>query len=559
MSQRQLEQRYRRILFFGVRVTISFVWWEIILRRVLGRRLVRRGTIARMQRFAREYRALAIEMGGVLIKLGQFLSARVDVLPVEVTRELAGLQDEVPPEPLESILTVVEAELGPIDQAFESFDEDIQAAASLGQVHRARLIGGEPVVVKVQRPGIEALIDVDLAAVRRVAGWVGRYPPIRRRMNLLALLDEFARTLYEELDYLAEARNAETFAANFAADPFIYVPAPYWTHTTRRVLTLEDVASIKIVDFDAIEAAGINRMSVAQRLFRAYLQQIFYDGFFHADPHPGNLFVHPLDWRADNGGLPGRPFLLVFVDFGMVGHITSATKRQLRDLVIGLGTRDPARIVRAYERMGFLLPGADLELIERATSRVFDRFWGISMGELAQLDYDEVRDFAHEFRELLFAMPFQIPQNFIYLGRMFGILAGMATQLDPDFSIFAESEPFARQLLSEEVTSGWEELREQVTRWTRTLLGLPDQLQVVLNKSAQGNLEFRVGPDREWRQAMQRLDTGLGRLLWAVSGSALLLAGAIFGVNGQTEVARWFYGGAGLALLRLLWLGRKLW
>jgi predicted unusual protein kinase regulating ubiquinone biosynthesis (AarF/ABC1/UbiB family) len=559
MSQRQLEQRYRRILFFGVRVTISFVWWEIILRRVLGRRLVRRGTIARMQRFAREYRALAIEMGGVLIKLGQFLSARVDVLPVEVTRELAGLQDEVPPEPLESILTVVEAELGPIDQAFESFDEDIQAAASLGQVHRARLIGGEPVVVKVQRPGIEALIDVDLAAVRRVAGWVGRYPPIRRRMNLLALLDEFARTLYEELDYLAEARNAETFAANFAADPFIYVPAPYWTHTTRRVLTLEDVASIKIVDFDAIEAAGINRMSVAQRLFRAYLQQIFYDGFFHADPHPGNLFVHPLDWRADNGGLPGRPFLLVFVDFGMVGHITSATKRQLRDLVIGLGTRDPARIVRAYERMGFLLPGADLELIERATSRVFDRFWGISMGELAQLDYDEVRDFAHEFRELLFAMPFQIPQNFIYLGRMFGILAGMATQLDPDFSIFAESEPFARQLLSEEVTSGWEELREQVTRWTRTLLGLPDQLQVVLNKSAQGNLEFRVGPDREWRQAMQRLDTGLGRLLWAVSGSALLLAGAVFGVNGQTEVARWFYGGAGLALLRLLWLGRKLW
>jgi len=512
-----------------------------------------------MQRFAREYRALAIEMGGVLIKLGQFLSARVDVLPIEVTRELAGLQDEVPPEALRSILTVVETELGPIDQVFESFDEDVQAAASLGQVHRARLIGGEPVVVKVQRPGIEALIDVDLAAVRRVASWVGRYPPIRRRMNLLALLDEFARTLYEELDYLAEARNAETFAANFAADPFIYVPAPYWTHTTRRVLTLEDVASIKIVDFDAIEAAGINRMSVAQRLFRAYLQQIFYDGFFHADPHPGNLFVHPLDRRADNGGLPGRPFLLVFVDFGMVGHITTATKRQLRELVIGLGTRDPARIVRAYERMGFLLPGADLELIERATSRVFDRFWGISMGELAELDYDEVRDFTYEFRDLLFAMPFQIPQNFIYLGRTFGILSGMATQLDPDFNIFAEAEPFARQLLSEEVTGGWEELLGQVSRWGRTLLGLPDQLHVVLNKSAQGNLEFRVGPDREWRQAMQRLDTGLSRLLWAMSGGALLLAGAIFGVNDQTEVARWFYGGAGLALLRLLWLGRKLW
>jgi predicted unusual protein kinase regulating ubiquinone biosynthesis (AarF/ABC1/UbiB family) len=512
-----------------------------------------------MQRFAREFRALAIELGGVLIKLGQFLSARVDLLPVEVTRELAGLQDEVPPERLEDILNVIEAELGAADEVFEFFDRDVQAAASLGQVHRARLVGGEQVVVKVQRPGIEKLIDVDLAAVRTVVSWVAKYPPIRRRMDLLALLEEFAHTLYEELDYLAEARNAETFAANFARDPFIYVPAPYWTHTTRRVLVLEDVGSIKIVDLDVIEAAGIDRSAVAQRLFRAYLQQVFYDGFFHADPHPGNLFVHPLDRQTDNGGLPGRPFYLVFVDFGMVGHITPAVKRQLRDLAIGLGTRDAARIVRAYERMGFLLPSADLELIERATSKVFDRFWGFSMGEMARLDYDDVRDFAGEFRDLLYAMPFQIPKDFIYLGRMFGLLSGMATQLDPEFNLFAESEPFARQLLSEEMTGGWEELWEKANQWGQTLLGLPGQLNLVLNKTAQGDLEFRVGPDWEWRHAMQRLDTGLSRLLWGVGGSASLLTGVLLGINGQADVARWFYGGAGLALLRVLWLGRKLW
>ncbi len=558
MPERHLRRRYRRILFFGMRVTLSFVWWELILRRALGQRFVRHGTIARMRRIAREFRLLAIEMGGVLIKLGQFLSARVDVLPLEVTQELSGLQDEVPPEPLGAILAVIGRELGPVDQLFEFFDESVQAAASLGQVHRARLAGGEPVVVKVQRPGIEALIGVDLAAVRVVARWVGRYPPIRRRMNLLALLDEFARTLYEELDYLAEARNAETFAANFAWDPLIYIPAPYWTHTTRRVLTLEDVGSIKIVDFAAIEAAGIARSAVAQRLFRAYLKQIFYDGFFHADPHPGNLFVHPLDWQTDNDGLPGRPFYLVFVDFGMVGRVTPAVKAQLRELVIGLGTRDPARIVRAYERLGFLLPGADLELIQRATTRVFERFWGISMGELAQLDYDAVQDFLREFRDLLFAMPFQIPQDFIYLGRMFGILSGLATQLDPDFNVFAESEPFARQLISEEAVSGWEGVREQVSRWGRMVLSLPNQLSLVLNKAAQGELELRTGPDWEWRQAMRRLDIALNRLLWGVGGSALLLAGVILGVNGQTDVSRWFYGGAGLALLRLWWLGRKL-
>lgn len=559
MSRRQLQRRYRRILFFGFRLTLSFIWWEIILRRLLGRSFVRRGTLVRMQRFAREFRVLAIEMGGVLIKLGQFLSARVDLLPREVTQELAGLQDEVPPEQPEAILAVVEAELGPLEHVFQYFDKEVQAAASLGQVHRARLVDGAPVVVKVQRPGIDSLIDVDLAAVRTVARWVGRYPPIRRRMDLLALLDEFARTLYEELDYLAEARNAETFAANFASDPYIYVPAPYWTHTTRRVLILEDVGSIKIVDFEAMEAAGIDRSAVAQRLFRAYLQQVFYDGFFHADPHPGNLFVHPLEWQEDNAALPGRPFLLVFVDFGMVGHITPATKRQLRELAIGLGTRDAARVVRAYERMGFLLPGADLELIERATSRVFDRFWGISMGELAQFDYDDFRQFSSEFRDLLFAMPFQIPKDFIYLGRMFGILSGMATQLDPDFNLFGEAEPFARQLLREELAGGWEELRDQISQWGRTVLGLPDQLHLVLNKSAQGDLEFRVSPDREWRQAMKQLDIDLSRLLWVVGASALLLSGVILSVNGQSGVARWFYGGAGLALLRMLWLGRRFW
>ena len=556
MSKRQLRRRYRRILFFGIRITLSVVWWELILRRVLGRRFVRRGTLDRAQRAAREFRALAIDMGGVLIKLGQFLSSRMDILPPEVTEELAGLQDEVPPEPLESILALIEAEVGPIEQVFEFFDQNVLAAASLGQVHRARLAGGKAVVVKAQRPGIEELIAVDFAAVRAVIRWVGRYPPIRRRVNLLALLDEFASTLYEELDYLAEARNAETFAANFAADPFIYIPAPYWTHTTRRVLTLEDVSSIKIVDLEAIEAAGIERPAVAQRLFRAYLQQIFYDGFFHADPHPGNLFVHPLDWDGEDGGLPGRPFYLVFVDFGMVGHITPPVKKHLRDLAIGMGTRDPGRVVRAYERLGFLLPGADLELIERATTRVFDRFWGMSMGEISQIDFDVMHDFAREFRDLLYTMPFQMPHDFIYLGRMFGILSGMATRLDPDFNISAEAAPLARQLLGEEIGDG-KKMWAQIAQWGQTLLSLPGQLDLTLNKAAQGELYFRVGPDREWRQAMRRLDVAMSRLLWGVGGSALLLGGVVLGVNGQADTARWFYAGTGIASLRLLWLGRR--
>ncbi len=558
MPERHLRRRYFRILFFGTRLVLSLIFWEVILRRILGKRFVQRGTIPRLQRLAREFRALAVDMGGVLIKLGQFLSARVDILPAEVIQELSGLQDEVPPEPVEVILKLIKAELGPVDQLYEFFDRDVQAAASLGQVHRARLVSGEAVVVKVQRPGIEHLIDVDLAAVRVVARWVGRYPAVRRRMDLVALLEEFADTLYQELDYLAEARNAEIFAENFADNPFIYIPTPYWTHITRRVLTLEDVTSIKITDLAGIEAAGIDRSAVAQRLFRAYLQQVFYDGFFHADPHPGNLFVHPLARGGDNGGLPGRPFCLVFVDFGMVGHITPTVKAQLRELVIALGTRDPARLVSAYQRLGFLLPEADLTLIERATARVMDRFWGISMGELAQLDYDAVRDLLDDFRDLLYDLPFQVPQDFIYLGRMIGILSGMATQIDPGFNVFAEAEPFARQLLSEEMGSGWEALRQEVERWTRTLFGLPGQIHLVLTKTAQGKIELRVGPDWEGRRAVQRVEIAMSRLLWSMGGSALLLSGVVLGVNGQTDLARWLYGGAGIALVRLFWLGRKL-
>jgi predicted unusual protein kinase regulating ubiquinone biosynthesis (AarF/ABC1/UbiB family) len=558
MFRRQFGRRYRRILFFGIRLIASFVWWQIVLGRILSREYVRGQTSLRMQRFAREFRGLAIEMGGVLIKLGQFLSARVDVLPEEVTSELSGLQDKVPPESLEAILTVVEEELGPIDQSFAFFDKGVQAAASLGQVHSARLCSGDPVVVKVQRLGIRELVDVDLAAVRTVVRLVGKYPPIHRRMDLPALLDEFARTLYEELDYLAEADNAETFAENFSADPFVYVPKPYRTHTTRCVLVLEDVASIKITDFEAMEAAGIDRGAVARRLFQAYLQQIFYDGFFHADPHPGNLFVQPLDWNHGNGGLAGRPFYLVFVDFGMVGHITPTVKRNLRELVIGLANRDAARVVQAYNRMGFLLPSADLKLIEKATTEVFDRFWGMSMGEFRQLDYGDMGDFFEEYRDLLFDMPFQIPQNFIYLGRMFGILSGMATQLDPDFNIFAESVPFARQLMREEMRRDPAELVKQASEWGQILLRLPGDLRTVLKMTTEGDLKAQVTPDKEWRQSMHRLDVGLNRLLWGVGGSALLISGVVLSTNQQADLAYWFLGGAGLALVRLIWLGRRL-
>ncbi|RMF31181.1 MAG: AarF/ABC1/UbiB kinase family protein, partial [Chloroflexi bacterium] len=337
-SSPPLRRRYRRILTFFLRAILTLLWWDLLVRRLLGARWVNRLARNRYRRIARQFRTLAVEMGGVLIKLGQFLSVHVELLPTEVTQELAGLQDEVPAEAFAEIRTILEEDLqAPLAQRFRRFEEQAHAAASLGQVHRACLPNGAEVMVKVQRSRIREMVETDLAALHTVIGWLQRYPPIRRRADLEALFEEFRRTLFEELDYLTEGRNAEQFAENFRGDPGVRVPAVHWSHTTRRVLTLEDVTAIKITDYAAIEAAGVSRQEVAQRLMETYLQQIFRDGFFHADPHPGNLFVQPLPWPEGgrggestlrpkdgrgNGRGGGRPFRLVFVDFGMVGRVT---------------------------------------------------------------------------------------------------------------------------------------------------------------------------------------------------------------------------------------------
>ncbi|HEY43669.1 MAG TPA: AarF/ABC1/UbiB kinase family protein, partial [Anaerolineae bacterium] len=338
---RYLRARYARVTRFFATVVISALFWDVILRRIGLRKLSRRTAPRRYRNAAIRFRALATRLGGVWIKVGQFLSARLDILPETITSELAGLQDEVDPESFEAMRNMVEGEFGvPLDERFAFFDPHPLASASLGQVHRATLPGGEAVVVKIQRPDIHDLIQVDLAALTRVIGWLKHYPPITRRANLDALMAEFSRTLWEEVDYLAEADNARRFGEMFRDNPEVRIPDVYEAHTTVRVLTLEDVYFTKITDYAAVEALGVDLVEVAERLVRTYLWQIFVVGFFHADPHPGNLFVESLEpdgWR------------LVFVDFGMVGQITPEMKQGMRDLAIAIGTRDLDRLMQAYQ------------------------------------------------------------------------------------------------------------------------------------------------------------------------------------------------------------------
>ncbi len=554
-SSAQLRARTRRILWFGARAVLTFIGWELILRVVLGRERVNRGALERYRRMAHEFRNLSVSMGGVLIKVGQFVSSRVDVLPSAITDELADLQDEVPPEKFEDIRAVVEAELGkPLDKAFAFFEPTVEAAASLGQVHRARLLTSESVVVKVQRPGITVIVATDLDAVRMVLNWIRNYGPIRRRVDLLALLDEFSRILYQELDYVQEAENALTFAANFADDPEVYVPKVYREISTRRVLVLEDVHSIKITDLAALEAAGVDRKQVASRLFNTYLQQYFEDGFFHADPHPGNLFINPI---GDSAERP-RPFVLTFVDFGMTGRITPSVRAQLREFLFGLTTRDANRMVRAEAALGFFLPGADLKLVEQATEQVFARFYGMTTAELLKMDRRELVTFAHQFTDLLFELPFQVPQDYIYLVRAAGILSGMCSRLDPEINYWALMEPYAQKILQEEMTGGG--LTDWLAKATEALglfVRLPTAADRFLSKALASELEFKIVAGRDLTQDLRALAGAIDKLVWGIVFAALFIAGTMLLTSHFTAPGMVAIALSVVALVGIILAGRR--
>lgn len=554
-----IQSRYRRIVTFFARVLFKITFCDLLLPRIGFSRWSQRTRANRLQRAAASFRLLAIDMGGVLIKVGQFLSSRVDVLPVEITNELAGLQDEVPAEGFEVIRSLAETELGArLEASYARFDPAPLAAASLGQVHRAWIFPAEPdatvegdsrglleVVVKIQRPGIEQIISTDLAALRTVGGWLQRYPPIRRRADVPALLEEFSRVLYEEVDYLHEGKNAEIFAANFAGDAGIRVPKVYWSHTTRRVLTLENVMAIKITDYDGITAAGIDRAEVASRLIDTYLQQIFTDSFFHADPHPGNLFVEPM-------GEDGR-WRLTFIDFGMVGRIPNGVRDGLKEMVIGLGTRDAERMARSYQKLGVLLPDADLELIKRADARVFEQFWGKSMNELREITPQEVHALASEFRELIYTLPFQVPQDLIFLGRAVGILSGLCTGLNPDFNLWEHLAPYTQKLIGQEARKSAGDLLKELELLARALVAVPRKMDSVLARLDQGNLSVKT-PD------LTRRVSGMEQALRQVAASivflALLVSGVQLFLGGEVVFAQILMVGSGASLIWLFVTGR---
>ena len=503
--------------------------------RIQGPEKVARGRVARLVRLAQRFRVLALDLGGVWIKLGQFISSRVDVVPKPVVDVLADLQDAVPPENSALMMTRMESELGrPVAGVFEEIEPEPIAAASFGQAYRA-LMAGERVIIKIQRPDLDALVETDLHSLKTIIGWFKAYKPLRERANLDALVAEFADGIRAELDYVAEGRNAERFAANFAHDPQVRVPRIHLA--TQRVLVLENVEEIKITDYAGLVEAGISRQDVARKLFDTYLQQFFIHGFFHADPHPGNLFVQPLDpvtARATGVPVPvvGRPFRLTFIDFGMVGNVPEDYEKELREAIIAMSLKDARRVTAAMKRMHMFMPTADIFRVEQAVTAVFDRFWGLTTTDLTHVDFKEMRGFADQFGDLLRDLPFQMPQNMLYLGRASNILSGMSTGLDPTFNPWQAVQPFATGLAGTTARKGARGLLGEVLNLGRKTVQLPNQADQFLGRALSGQLELRAQLSANSTNELRRIERSVSQLRWAVVLMALGLCGTFLVING---------------------------
>lgn len=497
-----------------------------------------------------DFKRTALKLGVLLIKLGQFLSSRADLLPEEALAVLGSLQDEVPAAPFSHVQAVVEAELGqPIDGIFSSFEREATAAASLGQVHRAVLAStGQTVAVKVQRPNIQRLVDMDLASLRFVIWVVMRFRGSDRVIDLPGFYREFQRTVYEEIDYVREAANAKRFQEMFDGKRSIVIPAVHAQYVSRRVLVLDWIDGIKINARDDIEAAGISRVEAARQLIEAYLYQFFEVGFFHADPHPGNIFVQPGAARGEEK--------LALVDFGMVGSLTKSAKQSLKNLFLGFLANNPALMAEALDRLGFIGEGANMAAIQRGIGLVLERYHGISLGQARDLDFSDV---ASELEGLLYGQPFRIPAAFAFTGKAIGTLAGVTTGLAPELNLIDVALPYAQRFLGLSGSNPEEmvqRLMGQLFEAGRILLTMPGTLERVLVKMDSGQLDVGLSEAPRARGRRRRMRPSEARPAGAarVAMFALALTGGVVLTMTGFAVPAWFC--LGLAGLTALGVGR---
>ena len=425
--------RYREIAKQISKSGFGYIIEEIGLDKVISlprKLLLRQGNKEVLEKtYAERIRLFIESMGTTFIKLGQIASTRGDLLPPELIKELEKLQSHVAPFPAEVARSTIEESLGAsIDEIFMIFDDEPVGSASIGQVHRAILQSGEDVAVKVQRPNIEGTVRTDLEILRHLAKLLEANLEWAKNYQVTDMIDEFSFALLNELDYTIEARNVERIGKTHANDPNVKIPNIFWDYTTKNVMVMDFIKGIPVNHFDTLDELNIDRSKLAETLAKAIFKQIFEDGYFHGDPHPGNVSV------LEDG-------TLVFLDFGMIGRLTSDLKTNFGSLLISLMKKDASGVVKAIVKMGVVPADVSMKQLNREAEIMRDKYYDVPLSKL------NFSDAVNDLFSISNKYKIRLPQDFTILAKTLLTLEGVVSKLDPDFSIMDVAEPFGKSLL----------------------------------------------------------------------------------------------------------------
>ncbi|MCL6433047.1 MAG: AarF/ABC1/UbiB kinase family protein [Leptolyngbyaceae cyanobacterium HOT.MB2.61] len=516
-------------VFLSAAQLMVYLWWD--------RATARRSSKYRNLR-AQWLVGTLLELGPTFIKIGQALSTRADLLPLEYVKALGQLQDRVPEFNTETAIAIVESELGsPLYKLYKDFDPKPIAAASLGQVHKARLHTGEEVVVKVQRPGLEKLFDLDFKVLRKLLRFCQRYLPWTRQYDLDAIYQEFAYILYREIDYIQEAINADRFRYNFRNHPRIIVPKVYPDFTTKRVLTMDYVPGIKINDRRSLEACGINVKEINQIGICYYLKQLLQDGFFQADPHPGNMAV------SQDG-------CLIFYDFGMMAEVQSIDKDQMVRTFFAVLRKDADQVIETLITMGLIEPTSDMTPIRRIMRFILEQFTE------KPVELQAFNQMRNEVYALFEQQPFRLPAKMTFILKALTTLDGVARDLDPQYNLLAAAKPFVKSIATTRGQgNSLGELAKQAREYIAYKLRQPNAVERVIQRLEerleQGELEIRVR-SLETERALRSLNLALRSMIYASLTGFALLSGVVLLVGSYKTWAIAAFALAGLAILFLI-------
>lgn len=539
--------RYQEIVSAFTRNGFGFIMKELGLLELLSmpKRLFIEGKELDRKSVGERFRVFLEELGPTFIKIGQIASTRSDIFPVDIVNELEKLQDDVPPFSYEEVLGVFLTEFGiEVEEMFSDFRTTPLAAASIGQVHYAVLKTGERVAVKIQRPSIRKIIETDLEILRDIAMLAERRLDWAAKYQLVDIVDEFAKSLRAEVDYSLEGRNSEKIAKQFEGDDKIYIPKVYWEYSSQKVLTMEFVEGTKLNEFAKLEQQGYNRKVIAERVVHSIFQQILIDGFFHGDPHPGNVLV-----------TTGNK--IIFMDFGMVGRLSPQMRDHFASFIISMMLQNTDGVIKAVMKMGLVPEEANLTLLKSDVDMLREKYYDVPFSQLS------LGEAVTDLFSVASKHGIRIPTDLTLVGKSLLTMEGMVEKLDPELSIIKIAEPFGRHLLKERYQPKnlafrlWGNLQE----YGEIVTELPKSVKEFSSIMKQGKLRVEIS-----LSDLDRLLTRMERVSNRISFSIVLLSfsiimvGLIIGtsLSGNTTTIIWRLPtveiGFGVALVMIIWL-----